>query len=185
MARAPVVLIVNEHEWASRSLDTILTPRGYTVRRAYNATQAVEEARALAPDAVFIERSLPDSGGPQLCQRLREEEIISPATPVILTTSGPVTQEQRVEALRSGAWEIVTLPMDAEELVLRLQRYTRAKLEVDRAEAAARTDPETGFYNQTGILQRIHELAAAAERHGRPLACVVFEPAAESDEAVR
>lgn len=185
MARAPVILIVSEHEWASRSLDTILAPRGYTVERAYNAAQALERTRVLGPDAVFIEHSLPDLGGPELCRRLRQEGALTAATPMILTTSGPVTQEQRVEALRSGAWELVTLPMDAEELVLRLRRYTRAKLEVDRAAESTRTDPETGFYNETGILQRTHELVAAAERHGRPLACVVFEPTADSDEAVR
>ena len=155
------------------------------MERAYNGSQAIERARALSPDAVFIERSLPDIGGPDLCRQLRDGGVVSAATPIILTTSGPVSQEQRIGALRSGAWEIVTLPMDAEELVLRLRRYTRAKLEADRAEESARTDPETGFYNQTGILQRTHEMVAAAERHGRPLACVVFEPTAESDEAIR
>ena len=171
-----MILIVNEHEWASRSLDTVLAPRGYAILRAYNAEQAVERAAASKPDAVFIERSLPDAGGAELCRRLQEESAVSPATPLILTTSGPVTQEQRLEALRAGAWEIIALPVDAEELLLRLSRYTRAKLEADRAEESGRTDPETGFYNNEGILQRAHELMAAAERYGRPMACVVFEP---------
>lgn len=180
-----MILIVNEHEWASRSLDTVLAPRGYAILRAYNAEQAVERAAASKPDAVFIERSLPDSGGAELCQRLQEEGVVSPATPLILTTSGPVTQEQRLEALRAGAWEIIALPVDAEELLLRLSRYTRAKLEADRAEEAARTDPETGFYNSAGILQRANELMAAAERYGRPVACVVFEPTGDEAKADR
>ena len=171
-----MILIVNEHEWASRSLDTVLAPRGYAILRAYNAEQAVERAGAGNPDAVFIERNLPDAGGAELCRRLRDEGVVSPATPLILTTSGPVTQEQRIDALRAGAWEIISLPVDAEELLLRLSRYTRAKLEADRAEEATRTDPETGFYNSDGILQRANELLAAAERYGRPVACVVFEP---------
>lgn len=176
MSRAPLVLIVSEHEWASRSLDSILAPRGYAVLRAYNGQQAVERAATHRPDAVFIERNLPDTSGAELCGRLRAEDAVSPATPLILMTAGAVTHGQRIEALQAGAWEILSLPMDAEELLLRLDRYTRAKVEADRAEESARTDPETGLYNQPGIFQRAYELLAAGERYGRPVACVVFEP---------
>ena len=176
MSRAPLVLIVSEHEWASRSLDSILAPRGYAILRAYNGQQALEQAVTHRPDAVFIERNLPDASGAELCERLRAEEAVSAATPLLLLTGGPVTHSQRIEALQAGAWEILSLPMDAEELLLRLDRYTRAKVEADRAEESARTDPETGFYNQPGIFQRAHELLAAGERYGRPVACVVFEP---------
>ena len=183
--RAPVVLIVSEHEWASRSLDTVLAPRGYAVQRAYNGVQALEKARETRPDAVFVERSLPDMAGPEVCRRLQSEGIISEATPLIITTSGPLSQEQRVESLRSGAWEILTPPFDAEELLLRLSHYIRAKLQADRVAEKGRTDPETGFYNDAGIRQRAKELVAAAERYGRPVACVVFEPLTSDENALR
>lgn len=185
VARAPVVLIVSEHEWASRSLDTILAPRGYAVMRAYNGAQAMERAASADPEAVFVERNLPDGDGLELCRKLMKAEAISPATPLIVTTSGPVTQEQRIEALRAGAWEVVGLPVDAQELVLRLDRYTRAKLEADRARRQSILDPETHLYSRSGILQRAGEVIAAAERHGRPVACVVIEAGAEADGSSR
>lgn len=146
--------------------------------RAYNGEQALEQVRAISPDAVFIERSLPDISGPDLCRRLGAENALPVSTPLIVTTSGPVTHDQRIDALRAGAWEIISLPIDAEELLLRLQRYTRAKMEADRAEQNTRTDAETGFYNRLGVFQRADELMAAAARYGRPMACVVFEPVA-------
>lgn len=175
VARAPVVLIVSEHEWASRSLDTVLAPRGYSVLRAYNGEQALERAAESNPDAVFIEQNLPDTNGVDLCRKMLEAGVVSDATPILLTTSGPSSYDQRLEALRAGAWEVVSLPIDAEELLLRLDRYTRAKVEADRARTGTMIDPETGLYSHSGILRRVREVAAAAERYDRPIACIVFD----------
>lgn len=152
------------------------------VLRAYNGEQALERISATNPDAVFIEQGLPDISGPDLCRRIGAERVLPVSTPLIITTSGPVTYEQRIDALQAGAWEIISLPMDAEELLLRLQRYTRAKMEADRAEQHTQTDAETGFYNRVGVFQRADELMAAAARYGRPVACVVFEPVAGDDD---
>jgi two-component system, cell cycle response regulator len=183
VARAPVVLIVSEHEWASRSLDTVLAPRGYAVLRAYNAEQALERARESNPDAIFIEQSLPDMSGVDLCRTLVESGVVTDVTPLLLTTSGPSSYDQRLEALRAGAWEVVSIPIDAEELLLRLDRYTRAKMEADRVRSDTMIDPETGLYSHTGILRRIREVTAAAERYNRPIACIVFEAGSGDEEA--
>lgn len=182
MARAPLVLIVSEHEWASRSLDTILAPRGYAVLRAYNRKQAIERAIEADPHAIFIDRSLPDASGIEVCQELHEDERFSNVTPLILMTSGPVSHDQRLEALRAGAWELLSFPVDVEELLLRLERYIRAKIEADQARDDTLVDANTGFYSRQGTFKRIQELGAAAQRSGRPIACV-FVSAQDISEA--
>ena len=184
MTRAPVVLIVSEHEWASRSLDTILAPQGYAVIRAYNGRQALERCGGSGPDAVFIDGRLPDVDGQELARTLLERDLVTRSTPLLIMTATPVSREQRLEALRSGAWEVLTLPLDAEELLLRLDRYVRAKQESDRARDEALLDPVTGFYSWDGVVRRIRELGAAAERFGRPLACVVFATTEEEAEEI-
>jgi two-component system, cell cycle response regulator len=181
VTRAPVVLIVSEHEWASRSLDTILAPQGYAVMRAYNGKQAIERCGGTGPDAVFIDRRLPDTDGQDLCRSLLDRDLVTRSTPILLMTATPVSRDERLGALRAGAWEVLTLPLDAEELLLRIDRYVRAKQESDRARDEALLDPATGFYSWDGIVRRVRELGAAAERFGRPLACVVF--AANDSEA--
>lgn len=175
VARAPVVLIVSEHEWASRSLDTVLAPRGYSVLRAYNGEQALQRAAEADPDAIFIEQNLPRTNGVDLCRRMLETGVVGVATPILIMTAGPSSYDQRLEALRAGAWEVVSLPIDAEELLLRVDRYTRAKVEADRARTGNLIDPETGLYSHSGILRRVREVAAAAERYDRPIACIVFD----------
>ena len=43
--RPPLVLIVSNQEWSSRSLETILAPNGYAVLRAYTGASAMARAR--------------------------------------------------------------------------------------------------------------------------------------------
>lgn len=179
MARAPLVLIVSEHEWASRSLDSVLAPRGYGVLRAYTARQAIERAAGTDVDAVFVDRQLPDATGAEICRDMIERGVVSRAAPIILVAAGTATRLERLDAMRAGAWEVITLPVDAEELLLRVDRFIRAKMEADEAHHDALIDAVTGLYTWAGIARRIGEVAAAAERSGRPLACVVLAPAGE------
>ncbi|MFW5947584.1 MAG: response regulator [Gemmatimonadota bacterium] len=183
MARAPLVLMVSEHEWSSRSFDTVLAPRGYAVLRAYTGEQALQRAIESDPHVVFVDRNLPDMSGLELCEALRQHPDFSPVTPVLLVTSGPVSHDHRLEALRAGAWELVSFPLDAEELLLRLERYVRAKVEFERVRDEALLDPRTGFYTRQGTIKRIQELGAAAARFGRPIACVVISTSTGGGEA--
>src|SRR5690606_8035949 len=181
--RAPIVLIVSEQEWTSRSLDSILAPQGYAVMRAYNGRQAIERARASSPDAGVVDSMLPDMDGLELCRQLRGATDFSPAAPVVLYRSGPVSREERIAALESGAWDVLSLPFDAQELLLRLDRYILAKREIDRMRESDLMDPGTGLYSWHGVVRRVREMGAAAARFHRPLACIVITPeeAADSD----
>jgi two-component system, cell cycle response regulator len=176
-----VVLIACEHEWFSRSLGTILAPRGYAVLRAYTAKQALERSAGSNPDAVFIDRTLPDMTGTDLCRQLLEEDLVSRSAAIMLLATSPVSREERIRGLEAGAWDMLTLPLDAEEMMLRVDRYIRGKLESDRLRDEALIDPATGLYSWHGIAQRVRELGAAAERFGRPLACIVFTTAPDGD----
>jgi two-component system, cell cycle response regulator len=184
LPRAPVVLIVCEHEWFSRSLGTILAPRGYAVLRAYTGRQALERSAGSNPDAVFIDRSLPDMSGEDVCRSLLDQDLVSRSAPIILLATGPVSRDERVRGLEAGAWDFLNLPLDAEEMMLRIDRYIRGKLEVDRLREEALIDAATGLYSWQGVAQRVRELGAAAERFGRPLACIVVTlgPDAEPGE---
>jgi PleD family two-component response regulator len=173
--RAPLILIVSGHEWASRSIDSVIRPRGYAVQHAYTGKQALARASESDPEAVFLDVDLPDMSGADLCSALMDQEVVSSAAPVIVLASGPVSREEKFELLGAGAWDVLSLPLDAEELVLRLDRYIQGKLETDRLREDALIDAITGLYNWQGITRRISELGAAAERHGRPLSCVVLE----------
>jgi two-component system, cell cycle response regulator len=182
MSRAPLVLVASEDEWTARSLSTVLAPRGYGVLRAYSAGQALELAETADPDAVFINAILPDMDCESLCQALLERRLVSRAVPLILLAPPYTTREQRLKYLEAGAWDVIQLPLDVEEMLLRIDRFVQGKLESDRLQAAAVIDQLTGLYNREGIVQRVREVGASAERFGRPLACIVVGATPEDEE---
>jgi diguanylate cyclase (GGDEF)-like protein len=179
----PVVLIIDDQEWSTRSLESILAPSGFAVMRAFTVKQGLERVRTHAPDAVFVDLTLPDDDGLQVCRALRDDPQVGPGTPVFITTPERPTRRQRLEAFRAGAWDVLGYPIDAEELVLRLDAYVQAKFQADRLKEEGLIDPATGLYNLRGLERRAEELCSWAYRERQSLACVVFAPrAADSDD---
>lgn len=175
-ARPPLTLIVNSHEWHSRSLESILGPHGYAVLRAYNGKQAVERALSARPDLIILDTDLPDCDGIALCRELRAHPSVSPCTPILITSSGHPTRTQRLEALRAGAWDFIGSAIDGEELPLRLDAFVRAKQEADRVREESLLDEVTGLYNLRGLARRARELGSQAFRYKEAFACLVITP---------
>jgi PleD family two-component response regulator len=176
-SRPPLVLIANDQEWSARSLESILAPNGYAVLRAYTGQQALERARAARPDLVILDAQMPDITGMEVCRLLRADRRFSATTPIIITTAGPSGRAQRLEAYRSGAWELLGQPLDGESLLLKLTTFLASKLEADRYREETLLDHVSGLYNMRGLSRRAREIGSEAYRLRQPLACVVFTPA--------
>jgi PleD family two-component response regulator len=174
--KPPLILIANEQEWSARSLETILGPSGFAVLRAYTGKQAIDLARSAHPDIVLIDARMPDMDGLEVCQTLREDARFSPSTPIIVTSAGPAARAQRLAALRAGAWDYFTQPLDGEVLLLKLWTYSRAKQSADSMRDENLIDGTTGLYNIRGLARRAREIGAEAFRRRDPLACVAFAP---------
>jgi PleD family two-component response regulator len=175
----PLVLVANAEQWFARSLESVLTAHGYRVMRAQTALQTLELARRSRPHAIVIDTHLPESDGIALCRALRGDPAISLATPIVLTTPGPASRAQQLEALRAGAWELRGEPLDAEEFLLRLGAFVQGKVEADRLGKEGLVDRASDLYNAVGLERRAQELASLATRQGLALACVVFRPAGD------
>lgn len=174
--RPPLVLIANEQEWSARSLETILGPNGFAVLRAYSGQQAMDLARSAHPDIVIIDVRMPDIDGLEVCQELRDDPRFNTATPIIVTSSGPAARAQRLAALRAGAWDYFTQPLDGEVLLLKMWTYSHAKQSADSMRDESLLDGTTGLYNIRGLARRAREIGAEAFRRRDPLSCVAFAP---------
>lgn len=188
----PLVLIANDQEWSSRSLESILAPHGYAVLKAYTGRQAIDLCRTVPVDVVIAESMLSDMSGIQLCERLRRDTLLGAAIPLVMTASGPDGREERIDAHRAGVWEYCAQPFDAEILLLKLENFVRAKREVDRARENSMVDEATGLYSARGLSRRAREISAEAYRRRMPVACIAvgieasngFTPGADSEEVV-
>ena len=178
-APPPLVLVANDQEWLSRSIDSILGPNGFAVVQAHTGRQALELARRTRPDAVIIDADLTDVSGIEVCRMLRADARFAPSIPIVVTTAGTASRAERLEAYRAGAWEYCSQPLDSEALLLKLGNFIRAKRELDRCLDESLLDPATGLYNVRGLARRARELGADASRRRAPLACVAIAPTVE------
>lgn len=177
----PLVLIANDQEWSTRSLESVLGPQGFASVRAYTGRQALELARRVHPDVIIVDAGMPDISGIEICQRLRDDLEFPRSTPVVVTTAGPASRAQRIEALRAGAWEFLSQPIDAEALLLKLELFVEARREIDRSREESLLDSPTGLYNVRGLARRAREIGAESTRRGAPLACVAISPVPDPD----
>jgi len=171
--RAPLALLADEGDRTSR-LAGLLEGAWYIVLREHSGQRALDCARANQPDVIIIASDLPDIPGIELCRTLHGDVALRSSPPIVLAFAQPATTEDRVAALRAGASECVTLPLDSEEVVLKADAHVHTKRDADRERAQGLLDPNTGLYNQQGLARRARELGSQAFREHGPLACIVL-----------
>lgn len=180
--RPPLALIANTEQWLNDALESMLDPLGYRVSSAVSGVQLLERAAGAQADVIVFNANLRDVDGIQACRALRANRAIGGNVPIIMIISAPATKQQRLAALRAGAWDYLSLPLEAEELVLKLETYAHVKLELDHATQENPLD-RSGLYNRRGLERRARELVSEALRRHASLACVALEIETEPQEA--
>jgi PleD family two-component response regulator len=175
-SRPPLILVVDDQEWSARAFESVLSPHGYSVIRCRSARQTLDHIKTISPDALLIKSDLPDLPGSELCRALRNYAHVGPTTPIFIAVAAPMRRPQRLEAVRAGAWDLINLPLDADEFLLRLGVYIRSKFEADRAHEESLLDLSSGLYSIRGLLRVVRELSLDAYRHQSPIACAVIGP---------
>lgn len=171
---APLVLLASPDEVFTRSLESVLTPAGYAILRTYTASSAMAQARRTRPDAIILATDLIDPTGIELCRALREQNVVTPSTPILLTHRGPSSRNLRLDALRAGADELWGQPLDTEEFALRLGAELRSKFDADVARQETLVDGRSPLWNDRGLARRADDLLALTVRHHDALTVAVF-----------
>src|SRR2546422_5528170 len=131
-AGVSLALLAGDRDGATHWLESLLESGGYGVLRERTGRDALQRARATHPDLIIVDAELSDQAGVELCRALRADPRITTSTPILLAAGEPCTREHRLAALAAGAWECIAPPHDADEILLKVQAYVRAKLDADR-----------------------------------------------------
>ncbi|MBI3291274.1 MAG: response regulator [Elusimicrobia bacterium] len=78
-----------------------------------------EQAVTLHPDLIILDLNLPDIGGMELCQKLKEDHRLR-SVPIIMLTGEYREVKQRVKGLELGADDYITKPFDLDILMARM-----------------------------------------------------------------
>ena len=119
MAR-PRSLIVDDDPEILQVLAEFVKREGYTVTAAATLTKAREEIAANPPDIVLVDIHLPDGSGLELLDAPEPS-----AGPEIVLITGNASVETAVDALRRGAADYLTKPVDFARLKMVLANLAR------------------------------------------------------------
>jgi len=111
-------LIVDDNKAAANTLCTLVQRAGHEALPAYDGVQALALIKSTPIDVVVTDLKMPSLDGMQLLKIIREQwpEIIV----IVVTAYGNV--EAAVEAMKSGAFDFVTKPLDYNELQVKMQK---------------------------------------------------------------
>jgi two-component system response regulator HydG len=118
MEKKYTVLVVDDDAAHRTMLRTLLTGWGYTIFEADDGSAAIEKVQDRAFDLILMDiRMIKVSG----LEALGEIRAHNPAIPVILMTAYS-SVDTAVEALKKGAYDYLTKPLDFDELRLAMGR---------------------------------------------------------------
>ncbi|QDE66379.1 sigma-54-dependent transcriptional regulator [Myxococcus xanthus] len=112
------VLVVEDEREMRAMLEKGLTRRGFTPVALPSADEALVRLAAEDFDVVLTDLRMPGMDGLALCERIA---LNRPDIPVVVVTAFG-SLETAVAAIRAGAYDFVTKPIDVDALVLVLER---------------------------------------------------------------
>ena len=131
------ILIVEDEKLIRWSIRSRLKEQGYAVEEAEDGKQAFAALREDDYDLMLLDYRLPDTTGLEILERVRREA--QELSVVMMTAYGTV--ENAVQAMKLGAFDYLTKPVNLDELVVIVQKAletTRLRREVHRLRSERR-----------------------------------------------
>src|SRR6478672_11803308 len=127
------ILIVEDEENERSGLAELVTSWGYRVETAADGTEGLEKATEWSPSIVITDLKMPRMGGLELLGHLAEQA----QTIAVILVTAQGTIDSAVQAMRMGAYDHITKPIDTNRLKIILSNAsallgTRAELEATR-----------------------------------------------------
>lgn len=147
------ILLVDDEPLVLRSLSEVLTLAGYTVNTATGGKEALELLKNYTTDIIISDIRMPEMDGIQFLKNIK---ISSPDTPVILIT-GYSSIESAVEAMRHGAYDYITKPIQDSEIKILIERVINERKLIDENKRLKEKLSET-------YKERFHDIVGKSSR---------------------
>src|SRR6266545_1333039 len=127
------VLIVEDEENERSGLAELVSSWGYSAQTARDGQEGHEKVAAWSPSIVITDLKMPRMGGMELLERVAGDS----QTIAVIVVTAQGTIDSAVQAMRMGAYDYITKPIDTSRLRTILQNAsalldTRVELEVTR-----------------------------------------------------
>jgi len=156
MKKTNAKILVVDDDLAHRTmLNAHLGAKGYDIVEADDGDVAVHLAEREAFDLVLLDLKMKRIGGIDALEAFRK---MTPDLPIIIITAFS-SVENAVEAMKKGAFDYVTKPVDADELTLTVERaLNHEELKQENARLRERLGEQSDFHNIIGTSRPMREL---------------------------
>src|SRR5271167_2100395 len=149
------ILIVDDEKLVRWALNQKCTEYGYLTLEAENGEDALRALQNETVDLVLLDVHLPDLSGIEVLERLKQA---GESRGIIMMTADPQLEDVKA-ALRLGAYDFVSKPINFEELSVTLQNALEAgslRTEVESLRDEVRR--RAGYHEVIGVSRKITEL---------------------------
>ncbi|MFZ5563169.1 MAG: sigma-54-dependent transcriptional regulator, partial [Thermodesulfobacteriota bacterium] len=112
------VLVVDDEENMRHMLSAMLTREGYTVHAASNGRQALELAGRQPLDFILCDIKMPEMDG--ITFLTHRTDLFPDATVIMMSAYGTI--DTAIEAMKHGAYDYISKPFKADEVLLTLKK---------------------------------------------------------------
>ncbi|MCW8860434.1 MAG: sigma-54 dependent transcriptional regulator [Deltaproteobacteria bacterium] len=160
MAAAKIMIIDNE-EGLCRMMSAVLLDDGHAVRTFTDPLEAVANFCPETWDLVISDIKMPGIDGLEVLQKIKAAE---PTIPVIMITAF-ATVEMSIQALRKGAYDMLTKPFEPDELLFRVRNaLNHNQLKSENQQLRQKLAGKFNFDNIIGTSQILQQLLDKVEK---------------------
>ena len=166
------ILIVDDRKSIREVLSSILEDEGYEVTTAINADAGIEKVSSVLPDVVISDIKMPRMDGISFQKAINE---IDGDIPVILITAyGSI--ESAVEAIKQGAYDYLTKPIDHDRLKVITQRaIEKKKYAVENRQFRKELQDKYSYANMIGSSLKIQKVFEMIRTVSKTLSTVLIQ----------
>jgi CheY-like chemotaxis protein len=117
-------LLVEDNRINQKVTKAILQKAGYTVDVVDNGKKALEALKDLHVDLILMDVQMPEMDGLRATELIRKNFRGAASLPIIALTANAV-KEEKDRCLESGMSDYVFKPIQAKELVAKVEKWTR------------------------------------------------------------
>jgi len=157
----PRVLSIDDEPAILANIAAYLEDSGYTVLTAANGRIGLQMFRSEKPDIVLVDLRMPEVDGLEVLSRVTTED---PDTPIVVV-SGTGVIKDAIEAIRLGAWDFLTKPIQDMAVLEHAVRKALERAQLRRENERYRRHLEEEIQRRTADLARTtDELRVANEK---------------------
>ncbi len=108
------ILIVDDSEALAQTLGYMVEILGHTIKLAHDGATALSVAQSFLPDVIFLDISLPEMDGYEVCKKLRAIPALTEC--VFIAQTGWGQAEYKIRSMEAGFDHHVVKPISFEAM---------------------------------------------------------------------